>query len=192
LCASLITLFPGEEPRAREAREFLEQGCALNPEGRESLAELASVLERNTAPLARPTLELPAPEYWDEDTVVPFQRAHFKIISRLGRGGIGQTFKVVEVDARSDEIFGSYVAKLIHHQAMARSRCVPIAGARLHRSPAPFRHPRNCPRVAGKPLRRPDEMGRRDALVGPDRRARLACRGVGRNQPARPLVALVA
>lgn len=117
LCASLMTLFLSEEPRGREAREFLEQGCALNPEGRESLVELASVLERNTAPLARATLELPAPEYWDEDTVVPFQRAHFKIISRLGRGGIGQTFKVVEVDARSDEVYGSYVAKLIHHQA---------------------------------------------------------------------------
>ncbi len=116
LCASLIMLFPAEEPRAREVREFLQQGCAQNPEGRESLAELASVLERNTAPLARPTLELPAPEYWDEDIVVPFQRAHFKIISRLGRGGIGQTFKVVEVDARSDEVYGSYVAKLIHHQ----------------------------------------------------------------------------
>ena len=118
VCASLITLFPAEEPRAREARSFLEQGCALNPEGREALAELAAVLERNTAPLGRPTPELPAPEYWDEDTVVPFKRAHFKIISRLGRGGIGQTFKVVEVDKeRSDEVFGSYVAKLIHHQA---------------------------------------------------------------------------
>ena len=119
LCASLIAVFPGDEPRAREARQFLEQGCAHNPEGRESLAELAADLERNTAPLAKPTLELPAPEYWDEDTVVPFQRAHFKIISRLGRGGVGQTFKVVEVDACSDEIFGSYVAKLIHHQGDA-------------------------------------------------------------------------
>jgi serine/threonine protein kinase len=119
LCASLMTLFPPDEPRARDAREFLEQGCALNPEGRESLAELASVLERNTAPLAKPKPELPAPEYWDEDTVVPFQRAQFKIISRLGRGGIGQTFKVIEVDAQSDEVYGSYVAKLIHHQSDA-------------------------------------------------------------------------
>ncbi len=121
LCASLTTLFPDAEPRAREAREFLAQGCALNPEGRESLAELAAVLDRNTASLSWPTHELPAPEYWDEDTVVPFQRAHFKIISCLGGGGIGQTFKVVEVDARSDEIFGSYVAKLIHHQSDAEA-----------------------------------------------------------------------
>lgn len=119
LCASLMMLFPAEEARAQEARAFLEQGCALNPEGRESLVELASVLERNTAAPGKPTLELPAPEYWDEDTVVPFQRAHFKIVNRLGRGGIGQTFKVVEVDARSDESYGSYVAKLIHHQADA-------------------------------------------------------------------------
>jgi serine/threonine protein kinase len=119
LCASLMLLFAGDEPRAREAREFLEQGCAQNPEGRESLAELAAVLERNTVPQAPPHSTLPAPEYWDEDTVVPFQSARYKIVSRLGRGGIGQTFKVVEVDAHSDECYGTYVAKLIHHEADA-------------------------------------------------------------------------
>jgi len=132
LCASLVTVFPAEELRAREAREFLEQGCSLNPDGREALAELAAVLERNTAPLTKPTLELPAPEYWDEDTVVPFQRAHFKIISRLGRGGIGQTFKVVEVDARSDEIFGSYVAKVIDHQSDAEAALLAYRKARAY------------------------------------------------------------
>ena len=121
MCASLLTLFTGDETRAREAREFLEQGCAQNPEGRESLADLAAVLERNTAPIAQPQPELPAPEYWDEDTVVPFQNARYKIVSRLGRGGIGQTFKVVEVDARSEERYGTYVAKLIHHEADAEA-----------------------------------------------------------------------
>jgi len=119
LCASLMTLFADDESRAREAREFLEQGCAMNPEGRESLADLAAVLDRNTVPITQPQTELPAPEYWDEDTVVPFQNARYKIVSRLGRGGIGQTFKVVEVDARSDECYGTYVAKLIHHEADA-------------------------------------------------------------------------
>ncbi|MDO9225284.1 MAG: NERD domain-containing protein kinase family protein [Pseudomonadota bacterium] len=119
LCASLMPLFAGDEARAREARQFLEQGCAQNPEGRESLADLAAVLERNTAPIAQAQPELPAPEYWDEDTVVPFQNAKYKIVSRLGRGGIGQTFKVVEVDASSDERYGTYVAKLIHHEADA-------------------------------------------------------------------------
>lgn len=119
LCASLMTLFADDESRAGEARAFLEQGCAQNPEGRESLADLAAVLERNTAPVTRPQPELPAPEYWDEDTLVPFQNARYKIVSRLGRGGIGQTFKVVEVDARSDECYGTYVAKLIHHAADA-------------------------------------------------------------------------
>lgn len=119
LCASLIPLFAGDEPRAREAREFLEQGCSQNPEGRESLADLAAVLERNTVPQIQPHPELPAPQYWDEDTLVPFQNARYKIVGRLGRGGIGQTFKVVEVDARSDECYGTYVAKLIHHEADA-------------------------------------------------------------------------
>ena len=119
LCTSLMLLFPAEQAGARETRDFLEQGCAENPDDRESLSDLASVLERNTASLPTPTVALPAPKYWDEDTVVPFQRAHFKIVNRLGGGGIGETFKVVEVDALSDEIYGSYIAKLIYHQSDA-------------------------------------------------------------------------
>lgn len=121
LCATLITLLPGDEPIAREARDFLREGCATNPEGRESLTELASVLERHTAPVTAPTSNLPPAEYWDEDTIVPFQNARYKIVGRLGRGGIGQTFKVVEVDAKSEELYGTYVAKLIHHEEDAES-----------------------------------------------------------------------
>ncbi len=154
LCASLMTLFASDEARAREAREFLEQGCALNPEGRESLAELAAVLERNTAPIAQPQPELPAPEYWDEDTVVPFQNANYKIVSRLGRGGIGQTFKVVEVDARSDERYGTYVAKLIHHQADAE----PALRAYRKARPYTVAHPHLSAILEYAPDWRPDRF----------------------------------
>ncbi len=59
---------------------------------------------------------MPVPDYWDEDTVVPFQNSRYKIISRLGQGGIGQTFKVVELDVHSDERFGAYVAKVVRHR----------------------------------------------------------------------------
>lgn len=118
LCATLKTLFPGDNARSSEARDFLDLGCAHNPEGRESLTDLAEVFERHTDPTVtlEPSPTLPAPEYWDEDTVVPFQNSHYKIVGRLGRGGLGQTFKVVEVDAESQELFGTYVGKVIQHR----------------------------------------------------------------------------
>ncbi len=121
LCASLLTLFPGDEPLAHKIRECLAQGCAHPAEARIPLTELMEALKRLVTPTASTPAQpaLPAPEYWDEDTVVPFQNAHYKIVSRLGRGGIGQTFKVVELDEHSDERYGTYVAKLIYHAADA-------------------------------------------------------------------------
>jgi serine/threonine protein kinase len=121
VCATLATLFKGDDSKSREARDFLEQGCAPRPEDRAPLTDLAAVLERNTGPASTAGIPLPRAEYWDEDTVVQFQNAHYKIVSRLGRGGIGQTFKVVQIDDRSEELYGTYVAKLIHHEADAES-----------------------------------------------------------------------
>jgi len=116
LCMTLSTIFAGDDPRARDAFEFLQGGCAEKPEDRDALSDLAAVLERATGSNTHRQPALPKPEYWDEETVVQFQSARYKIVGRLGRGGIGQTFKVVEVDAKSDELYGTYVAKLIHHE----------------------------------------------------------------------------
>ncbi len=116
LCASLLTLFEPGAPLADQVRAILEPGRAINPADRPSLDDLSQALAGLTAvaPATAPvTPKLPPAEYWDEDTVVEFQQSRYKIVSRLGRGGIGQTFKVVELDAHSDEKFGTYVAKLV-------------------------------------------------------------------------------
>jgi hypothetical protein len=93
---------------------------------RATLAELATALDQLQG-VAPPVVELLAPDYWDEDTVAPFQNSRYKILSRLGSGGIGQTFKVVELDAHSDERFGAYVAKTVRHwedgEAALRAYC---------------------------------------------------------------------
>ncbi|HAS50597.1 MAG TPA: hypothetical protein DCS21_02140 [Gammaproteobacteria bacterium] len=115
LCATLATLFAVDDPRAGRARAILARGCSNLPGERSTLLELATALGELQG-IAPPAPDLPAPEYWDEDTVVAFQNSRYKIISRLGQGGIGQTFKVVELDAHSDERFGAYVAKVVRHQ----------------------------------------------------------------------------
>jgi serine/threonine protein kinase len=115
LCATLVTLFSGDDPLAGKAREVLARGGRSQPAERATLAELATALDELQG-VAPPAPDLPAPDYWDEDTVVPFQNSRYKILNRLGSGGIGQTFKVVELDIHSDERFGAYVAKTVLHQ----------------------------------------------------------------------------
>lgn len=115
LCATLLPIFNAEDALAGQIREILQGACSHNPEGRSTLAELSRQLAGldTQEPVAIP---LPAPDYWDEDTIVPFQNSRYKIVGRLGQGGVGQTFKVVELDAHSDEKFGTYVAKVVRHE----------------------------------------------------------------------------
>ena len=118
LCKSLSILFAGDTNPDCEARTLLGMGCEENAQKRESPLDLASELESHTLPGATASSpQLPAAEYWDEGTIVPFQSTRYKIVNRLGKGGIGQTFKVVELEANSDERFGTYVAKVIQHEA---------------------------------------------------------------------------
>jgi serine/threonine protein kinase len=115
LCATLTTLFVSDDSLAGMVRDILARGCYPQPEQRATLNELAAALDALQG-VALPAPDLPAPDYWDEDTVVSFQNSRYKILSRLGSGGIGQTFKVVELDAHSDERFGAYVAKTVRHR----------------------------------------------------------------------------
>ena len=120
LCASLLMLFETEDPLANNVRSILQPGCSPNPTQRPSLSDLTQMLTAignglSTDEEAMPP-PLPAADYWDEDTIVPFQNSRFKILDRLGKGGVGQTFKVVELDAHSDEKFGTYVAKLVREE----------------------------------------------------------------------------
>lgn len=114
LCGALLPIFDGDDALSGQLREILQRGCSQNPEGRATLAELSAQLDGIDSP-SHTLPPLPAPDYWDEDTIVPFQHSRYKIVSRLGQGGVGQTFKVVELDAHSDEKFGTYVAKVVRH-----------------------------------------------------------------------------
>lgn len=120
LCASLRLLFRGDDPLARQIDAALTTGCADDPAARVTLAHLTATLaaiagSRPTAPLAAEPRALPAATYWDEDTVVPFKDARYKVLGRLGAGGVGQTFKVVELGDQDEECFGTYVGKVVNN-----------------------------------------------------------------------------
>ena len=156
LCASLLTLFEPGEPLADQVRGILELGCAPNPTDRPTLDDLAQALADLTpvdAPAAPPSL--PPAEYWDEDTVVDFQQSRYKIVGRsVGKGGIGLTFKVVELDAHSDEKFGTYVAKLVRDAADGEAAILAYKRVRAYTT----NHPNLSTILAFAPVWEPDRF----------------------------------
>ena len=111
MCASLQTLFEQEN---HQVTEILARGMADEPSARANLADLGQSLGRLLGE-SPPTPSPPLVRFWTEDQLVPFQGYEYRIVSRLGSGGVGTTFKVVELDPKTGEnLGGAYVAKVIH------------------------------------------------------------------------------
>ena len=122
LCKSLHVLFDGIGNGALPTIKLLEKGFAENPDKRISLGELAEGFGELMTATMQPKVEheegmsMQPVACWDEDTEICFQRQVYKIVNKLGSGGIGATFKVVHIDIRDKSEFGSYVAKVIFNE----------------------------------------------------------------------------
>ena len=117
LCASLSTLFDASADHA--AASALAQGMADDPAARSTLSKLNAALARLLGETL-PTPPAPPVRFWTEEQVVPFERRNYRIVSRLGSGSIGTTFKVVEIDPATGEDLGAYVAKAVHDEETAK------------------------------------------------------------------------
>jgi serine/threonine protein kinase len=120
LCACLSYLFQGrDDDLSRRAGEVFAHGLARESDQRGTLqgldAALAELLGESIPPPAPP----PA-RFWTEDQVIRFHDRDYRIVSRLGSGGVGTTFKVVEIDRSTSEDLGTYVAKVAHDGATGR------------------------------------------------------------------------
>ena len=119
LCASLLVLFEdlaAEEDATWEAGEAVRvlRTGKTEPENRASLTEVESGLRKlGSGP---PELEVPPARFWTEDQVVRFRDQDYRIVSRLGTGGVGTTFKVVQLDASTREDMGTFVGKVVRDQ----------------------------------------------------------------------------
>ena len=112
LCASLSVLFAGLDDESLEASMVLAEGKVDDPAERTTLEELRdSLLGESPAVVALPA------RFWTEDQVVDFRDRKYRIVSRLGSGGVGTTFKVVEVDGATGGDRGAYVAKVVWDEA---------------------------------------------------------------------------
>ncbi len=115
LCVALSSLFSElQDTLSTQALTALRAGVFEDPQARASLRSvdegLSQLLGESVAPAAPP----PA-RFWTEDQIIRFRERDYQIVTRLGSGGIGTTFKVVELDRHTKEELGTYVAKVGHH-----------------------------------------------------------------------------
>lgn len=119
LCASLQTLFGvhGDNRKAnKEAREVLSAGMRDFPAARPPLAELNRQLTKLLGG-SPPKPPAPPARFWTEGQVVSFSGLEYRIVSRLGSGGAGTAFKVVELDPSTKEEMGTFVGKVAHNKS---------------------------------------------------------------------------
>ena len=132
LCASLRVLFGhrDDEPN-RQALEVLTSGMANDPAQRSE----PSALDAHLSGLLGESPPVPPPppaRFWTEDQIVPFGGAHYRVVERIGSGGVGTTFKVVQLDPARTEELGTYVAKVCHDEEAGRHAVSAYRLARSH------------------------------------------------------------
>ena len=132
LCASLRVLFEDrDDETSRQALEALASGMAEDPADRSEPSALdarLSALLGESPPVPPP----PPARFWTEDQIVPFRGGHYRVVERLGSGGVGTTFKVAQLDhSRNDEL-GTYVAKVCHDEEVGRRAVSAYRLARSH------------------------------------------------------------
>ena len=115
LSASLKILFDERKDEASlTGAEALTRGIEKAPGKRISLEQLNTLLSEIAGD---PVFEPPPPaRYWTEDQVIPFRDQRYRIVSRLGSGGVGTAYKVVKIDRKSQDDLGTYVAKIARDQ----------------------------------------------------------------------------
>lgn len=126
LCESLKTLFEGQSEKGAPIRECLEAGTKEKASDRCTAVELAEMLKRLLLPALPLTVEsgeqpaasvATAPKLWAaEEEIVTDKGERYLVLSVLGRGANGTSYKVVEV--RNGEQHGPFVAKVMPDREM--------------------------------------------------------------------------
>ena len=170
LCSVLLTLFSNVvDSRADAACSALKLGCDELADGRASLKDIETALRgcleaspEPKPPFAPPSEgEIPASEYWSEGQLLPFRDMTLRIVSRLGSGGVGRTFKVEQIDPAHRRKFWNFRRKGNEIAGLWPS-CFTSLSARpeSYHFAWSVRRLRNCGRMAARPDRRLAEMDR--------------------------------
>lgn len=119
LCACLNYLFQSRsDDKSREAVALFARGITDRPEKRISLEDLTAGLAKLLGEV-EPLPQRPLARFWSEGQIVEFRDQKYRILSRLGNGGVGMTFKVIEMDRDSNEDLNIFVAKVVSDKDIA-------------------------------------------------------------------------
>ena len=136
LCTSLSVLFAErDDETSRSVVESLDEGMAEVPEARETLENLEASLSALMGEPAPPP-PLPPARFWTEDQIVPFRGHKYRIVTRLGSGSVGTTFKVIKIDSSTGDELGTYVGKVAHDPDIGArvTKSYELAHSHLHHS----------------------------------------------------------
>ncbi len=132
LCASLSVLFAErDDDKSRNAMKALAGGTADDPGERATLEELLgdlSILLDESSP---------HPIRWTNNQIVNFRGRDYRIVERLGLGGFGLAFKVMQIDRETGQAFGLYVGKTIYKQEKGQRVLAAYNLARPHLAGSP-------------------------------------------------------
>ena len=116
LCFCLRHIFLGSsEGLTQRVLDVLASGLSGNPAQRRDIDELDVALSELLGE-SSPRPSAPSARFWTEDQVIQFNGRDYRIVARLGSGGVGTTFKVVERDRHTLEDLGTFVAKVAHEK----------------------------------------------------------------------------
>ncbi len=138
LCACLIRLFEkSQDETSQVAAHVLAEGLAKEPERRARLEEMETSLAQLLGESV-PAPTIPPARFWAEEQEVAFGNYTYRIVSRLGSGGVGTAFKVKKIDSSTKEELGTYVAKVGQSEDFGRlvSRSYNLAHSHLGRHSA--------------------------------------------------------
>ena len=109
LCKVLRELFTGAD--AEVVGSVLASGITDDPSTRAAPERIAEELET----LAQPPRSRPAvaAKRWDEGFTFNWGGERYRVLSLLGQGGAGRTFKLEQLDELSDEPIGAFVGKVV-------------------------------------------------------------------------------
>lgn len=138
LCSSLSVIFTDlpeslDAPENHEILSVLRLGLETDPASRARISDIYENLVNIFAEPKPPEITIPDVKYWDEDTIFELHERFYRVITKLGQGGFGTTFKVMEVDPRTiDDVSGPYVAKAITNQDAGQDAARAYAQVRPH------------------------------------------------------------